>query len=315
MAGNEHTIGIRIGNLIIFNVYKPPTSKWTDSVLPVSEHPVIYIGDFNSHNTEWGYSTDNVEGERLSDWAAINHLKLIYDAKQVGTFKSGRWGTTTSPDLCFVSEGPNGLPLTVHKEIKNPFPKSQHLPTTVTIGLIIPTIDKHFMPRWNIRKAAWPKYSKYVDDNINRIEPIPDNYSRFINLIKTAAKKLVPRGHRHNYTPCWTKECEKLLKEYERDGNEVNADKLIALLDEERRNRWTQAMNEIDFTHSSRESWSLLRKLGAAQTSWKGIKVSPNSISTILHKTANIKPKKPEKMKMKADTRKSFNYVQKNPKI
>jgi hypothetical protein len=60
-------------------------------------------------------------------------------------------------------------------------------------------------------------------------------------------------------------------------------------------------MNEMDLTHSSRESWSLLRKLGVAQTSWKASKVSPNSISTILHKIANIKLKKPDKMKVKAD--------------
>jgi hypothetical protein len=206
VTGNEHTVGIHIGNLTIFNVYKPPPSKWAAAVLPVSEHPVIYIGDFNSQNTEWGYSTNNEEGERLSDWAAINHLKLIYDAKQEGTFKSGRWGTTTSPDLCFVSEDSNGLPLTVNREIKNSFPRSQHLPITMTIGLIIPTIDKPFMPCWNLRKAAWSEFSKYVDDNIKFIDPIPDNYGRFIKLIKTAAKKSIPRGHRHNYIPCWTKE-------------------------------------------------------------------------------------------------------------
>jgi len=103
----------------------------------------------------------------------------------------------------------------------------------VTIGLIIPTIDKPFMLRWDLRKAAWPEYTKYVDDNINRINPIPDNYGRFINLMKRAAKKSIPRSHRHNYNPCWTNECEELLKEYEKDGNEINADKLIALLDEE----------------------------------------------------------------------------------
>jgi len=67
VTGNEHTVGIRIGNQTIFNVYKPPPSKWAAAVLPVSEHPVIYIGDFNSQNTEWGYSTNNEEGERLSE--------------------------------------------------------------------------------------------------------------------------------------------------------------------------------------------------------------------------------------------------------
>jgi hypothetical protein len=63
----------------------------------------------------------------------------------------------------------------------------------------------------------------------------------------------------------------------------------------------TQAMNEMDFSHSSRKRWSLLRKLGVAQTSCKAIKISPNSIAITLHKTTNIKPKQPDKMKVKAD--------------
>jgi len=74
---------------------------------------------------------------------------------------------------------------------------------------------------------------------------------------------------------------------------------LIGLLDEERRKRWLEAMDNLDFTHSSRESWSLLRKLGAAQLSYTERKVSPNDISNILFKTSNIKPAKYEKMKIK----------------
>jgi len=42
--------------------------------------------------------------------------------------------------------------------------------------------------------------------------------------------------------------CEELLKEYETDKNEINAKKLIALLDEELRSRWKQAMNEMSTT-------------------------------------------------------------------
>lgn len=175
------------------------------------------------------------------------------------------------------------------------------MPITVSIGMIISTLDKLFIPCWNLRKTAWSEYTKYFDDNINRIEPIPDNYIRFINLIKTSAKKSIPRGLRHNYTLYWTKECEELLKEYESDGNEINVNKLIVLLDEECRNRLIQAMDEMDFTYSSRESWSLVKKLGAGQTSWKACKVLPNSISTINHNTTNIKFKKPKKMKVKAD--------------
>lgn len=99
--GNEHSHGIRIGKLTIYNVYKPPSCNWTPSVLPVCQHPSIYVGELFSHSTEWGYTAENEDGELLSNWAAMNQFKLIYDAKQGGTFESGRWGTETSPDLCF----------------------------------------------------------------------------------------------------------------------------------------------------------------------------------------------------------------------
>lgn len=237
VAGNENATGVRIDNLTIFNVYKPPSRNWSTTVLPICQHPVIYIGDFNSHSTEWGYPTENGDGEALSNWAALNHLKLIYDAKQGSTFISGRWGSKTSPDLCFVSVDIDGLPLSVNREILGPFPRSQHLPVIVEVGISIPIIDKPFMPRWNLRKANWSEYTKYVEENINRIKPISDNYVRFIKLIKTATMKSIPRGHRSNYTPCWSKECESLLQEYERDGKDVTANRLIRLLDEERKKR------------------------------------------------------------------------------
>lgn len=84
-------------------------------VLPICQHPVIYIGDFKFHSTEWGYPTENEKGEALSNWAALNHLKLIYDAKQGGTFISGRWGSKTSPALCVVSEDVDGLPMSGYR--------------------------------------------------------------------------------------------------------------------------------------------------------------------------------------------------------
>lgn len=63
----------------------------------------------------------------------------------------------------------------------------------------------------------------------------------------------------------------------------------------------------MDFTHSSRESWSLLRKLGAAQPSWRESMVSPNYISNILFKTSNINPGKLENLKLKHDFKEVIN--------
>lgn len=58
-------------------------------------------------------------------------------------------------------------------------------------------------------------------ENINRIEPIPPNYERFTKLIKTAAGKAFPRGHGQDNISCWSKECNKLLNEYEQRQYDV----------------------------------------------------------------------------------------------
>jgi len=140
-----------------------------------------------------------------------------------------------------------------------------------------------------------------MEENINRIPPIPENYLRFVKLIKIAASLAIPRGHRQNYIPCWSKECDSLLREYDETGNEVTANRLIALLDEERRNRWITAMGEMDYTHLSRKSWSLLRKLGAAQPTRKVGSVAAGDVANILYKTSNIKPHKIEKIEVKRE--------------
>lgn len=160
IAGYIHSIGIRIGNLTIYNAYKPPSERWSNSVLPVQQYPTIYIGDFNSHSTEWGYPNENEDGGKLTSWAAVNRLHLVYDAKQGGTFESGRWGTTTSPDLCFVSIDKNDQPIRVSRAILQKFPKSQHKPVVIDTGISLPRINKPAIPGWNLRKARWSDYTK-----------------------------------------------------------------------------------------------------------------------------------------------------------
>lgn len=75
---------------------------------------------------------------------------------------------------------------------------------------------------------------KEYEENVNLINPIPENYIRFMKLIKTAASKAIPRGHRQNYIPCWSKECELLFKEYEQSENDVTAHRLMNFLEEGR---------------------------------------------------------------------------------
>jgi hypothetical protein len=127
-------------------------------MLPRCQNPGVYIGDFNAHSTEWGYSSEDEDGERLVNWSQINRTFLIYDAKQGGTFDSGGWGTTTSPDLCFATSDETGQPLVTTHIILNKFPKSQHRPVVLDIGITYPRIKKPELPRWNLREANLIKF-------------------------------------------------------------------------------------------------------------------------------------------------------------
>lgn len=43
--------GIKLNEISIINVYKPPSADFDDQVFPSFEKPSVVIGDFNSHNT------------------------------------------------------------------------------------------------------------------------------------------------------------------------------------------------------------------------------------------------------------------------
>ena len=80
-----------------------------------------------------------------------------------------------------------------------------------------------------------------------------------------AAQHSIPRGFRPTYIPCLDEECQALLKQYEESGDPDVADHLIESLDAARQHRWEESTSQMDFTRSSRKSWSLIRRLGAAQ--------------------------------------------------
>ena len=116
---------------------------------------------------------------------------------------------------------------------------------------------------WNFRKADWKQYSR-ITDQLNSDLPSPDTtkldeaYQEFCPALFSAAKETIPRGRRRNYTPCWDEECESLYKDFTaacyKPESRRTASTLLQKLDEERRRRWNEAVQSIDFTHSSRRA-------------------------------------------------------------
>lgn len=66
---NIFSIVTQIGNLCVNNIYKPPTTDWPSPALSTINYSAIYIDDFNSHRTSWGYRVTNSCGDKLVEWS------------------------------------------------------------------------------------------------------------------------------------------------------------------------------------------------------------------------------------------------------
>ena len=108
-----------------------------------------------------------------------------------------------------------------------------------------------------------------------------------VTPLRKQPKKTIPRGYRNNYIPCWDAECESLYKTFlqspQGDDSSLAATALLAKLDRKRRDRWSEAVRSIDFSHSSRKAWSILNNLtGRSRHSPRHCPVSADAIASQL---------------------------------
>ena len=119
--------------------------------------------------------------------------------------------------------------------------------------------------------------------------PTPTNlneaYDYYCRMLLNSAGKYIPRGRREAYIPCWDEECEDLLFAH-KDANsneerDTAGSDLHNRLNEKRRERWTDMVESIVFTHSSRRAWHTIKLTGRINTS-PPCPITANSIATTL---------------------------------
>ena len=120
--------------------------------------------------------------------------------------------------------------------------------------------------------------------------PTPTNlneaYDDYCKMLLNSASKHIPRRRREAYIPCWDEECEDLLLAH-KDANsneerDTAASDLHNRLNEKRRERWTDMVESIDFTHSSRRAWHTINKLTGRINTSPPCPITANSIATTL---------------------------------
>ena len=119
-----------------------------------------------------------------------------------------------------------------------------------------------------------------------------DLYER--ESLLSAAKQCIPRGRQKNYVSCWDKECETLCRSFTRAPVETGSDRaassLLPWLGQNEQERWVEAVNSIDFSHSSRKAWRTINKLtGRSGHSFHQCPVTTNSIASQLWRTGHTR--------------------------
>ena len=107
------------------------------------------------------------------------------------------------------------------------------------------------------------------------------------NIFKKAAKKTILCSYQNNYIPCWNTECKSLYKTFlqspQGHNSSLAATTLLAKLDRKRRDRWSKAVQNINFSYYSRKAWNNFNSLtGRLRHSPRHCPVSANAMASQL---------------------------------
>ena len=103
--------------------------------------------------------------------------------------------------------------------------------------------------------------------------PHPVAVSAFVEMLRMASRKYIPRGCRSNNTPGLTDESKSLYEEYQKQYSidpfgEMTIDTGNTLIDnmkDEKKKSW----DHTDLTHNSRRAWQTIRRLSNDPTTPK----------------------------------------------
>ena len=201
-------------------------------------------------------------------WASSAEAVLLYDPTEPPSFFSARWNTYTNPDLAFaVGRSCDPKP---ERLIVDRFTRSHNRPSIIKVPSLVQPIAGKPVKRWNFRKANWELFTAETERRTPGLpnpqgDAADDTYTAYCNMLICAAKKSIPCEFNKHYIPGWDDSCNHLLREHQqattKEDIDTTATALLHKLDEVRRAKWTEVVESVDFTHSSRKAWQTIYKL------------------------------------------------------
>lgn len=177
-----------------------------DKLMSELPHPVVIMGDFNSHSALWGsYKNDN-KGAVIEDFAAQHNLIILNTGEH--TRLDPRSGRTSAIDLTIASpEIAPKLQWNVDPDNRT----SDHFPVIITSSMAVPT--RRCRKRWIHERADWALYEDILLERIHRSQ-VYTAEEISIEIIN-AAEQSIPRTSGKLGTksvPWWNAEVKAAIK-------------------------------------------------------------------------------------------------------
>lgn len=278
----EATILVNNQELKVYNVYCPVDKELSLHTIPASEDRCLIVGDFNSHSEMWGYTSADKRGEEVEDWQIDAKMVLLNDPDDQATFYSRRWCSSSTPDLAFATDDISRI---AQRKVDRQLSTSDHRPVILSLDFNYKFETKKALPRWNYKKADWPKYKDtsdiYLDEIRDKCECLSSKVEKLNKGILKAAQETIPRGCRKDYRPFWTEElgqAEKNVEEARKNSEDepsvennikfkAATAKLKQVTSTTAKQGWHKKTEGLQLDKSGHKLWKLCKSLNNEQSS------------------------------------------------
>ena len=259
--GHTETLGVKVGDTNIINVYIPPTSSCTAGFKPnitalLPDGDSLVLGDFNAHDPLWHSSIQDTRGADIAEEIGNSAYGVINENQPTRLPSNGQ---ATSPDISLASTS-----IMTSTEWKTETSLgSDHLPIIIKIGTTIkPSFSDHrnFI---NFNKANWEKFNNITEEKFQSLPDPTDVHKaekEFRKIINKAAKRTIPGGRIKEIIPEIPTSTADKIKERDniRSTNPHSPDianlnrEILHEISNHRQTKWREKVSEVNKNCSSK---------------------------------------------------------------
>lgn len=265
--------------LNVVAVYRPPHAivsgdNWCDLFRQFTSGSCLFAGDFNAHNTSWGSSKNDSNGNAVLRAVDATGLAILNNGKPTRLVNS-QSNLISAVDLTLAS--PNIAGDCVWDVLDDSL-GSDHFPIVIEFDKKFQRKFNTIFPssKWNVTNTDWDSFRSGLVpffQNPPVVHSAQEGYNYFVNSVNRVAERnfkiKVPFCPKNKHPVWWDDECtqavnnrKKALALYKESGsfeNYLNCRKVMAqtkrLLKTKARSSWRAFCSELNYNNPSAEVW------------------------------------------------------------